>query len=1070
MVPSTSDGESAPADASPAVQSEASCLSGDDEHFGLRWSGADPDWAGGELPPGLNLGGVIIVRLLAEGGMGRVYEARQESPTRSVAVKVIRGGLASASLVRRFEYEAQVLARLRHPHIAQIHTFGIHADARGAVPFFVMELVENACTITEHVQRHAVSIRERVGLFRKICAAVAHGHRKGVIHRDLKPGNMLVDGAGEPKVIDFGVARSIDAEQSEASVLTRAGDVIGTLRYMSPEQFGVEEDDVDARTDVYALGLVLHELVCGTLPYDVSGKSVVEVARILSDSASVPTSAVESAARAGRIGGVDARALATITSKCLEKRPASRYSTAVELEAELERWLAGEPILARPPTSWETALRRAHRHRVATLAAAAVLLSLVAAVAGISSFYLRSERQRELADRARRTAELREAEAEQQAASARSQLYVSNVLLAAEARDRDNVDEARRLLEAARTLVGDAGTSRPIELDCVAATLDESLRVLGGSGGVVTSVAWARDGDRLATGSADGRIRVQPREALDEAARVLVLTGHTGPVWAITFSPDGAMIASGSADGQVRIWNASDGGLVSVLDAHKGGVYAASFSHDGRSLVTGSRDRTARIWDVATWEERQRFEGHTGTVYSACFSPDDASIATASLDRTARIWDVALATVRCTLAGHEGRVFSVAFAPDGKGIATASDDGSARFWDAADGSQQFEFRHPFRVNAVSFVGDGGRLATASGDGVLRVWSTSSGGEVARLRGHSAPLWSVANASGSGTLATGSGDGTARIWDVDFAVSPRMTCGDKVLAVDCSPDGRVVATGMADSVVRLWDAATLLPRGVLGGAVGRVSAVRFSADGRRLAGGCDDGGVRVWNAESLKQEAAVKPHERRIYSVDFSPDGRLMATAAEDRTARIWDLERALPVGPPLKHPRRTFCAAFSPDGMLLATACEDRVARIWRLADGTEHLRLSGHEGPVNWVAFSPDGRLVATASSDGAVRIWNMDDGTMARALTGPAHQIWKVAFSPDGRRIAAVSADGTARMWDVATGRATPALRGHNDQIWGVAFAPDGRSLFTGSWDGTARVWGVANAEIARRRAAKR
>ncbi|MCE9630778.1 MAG: protein kinase [Planctomycetia bacterium] len=1070
MHPSDRDGEAVFGVGGPAGPAEASGLSGGDEHFGLQWNRADGDVAGDEFPPGLNLGGVIIVRLLAEGGMGRVYEARQESPARSVAVKVIRGGLASASLVRRFEYEAQVLARLRHPHIAQIHTFGVHADARGAVPFFVMELVEGACTITEHVRKHSVSIRDRVALFRRICSAVAHGHRTGVIHRDLKPGNMLVDEAGEPKVIDFGVARSIDAERNEATAMTRVGDVVGTLRYMSPEQCGVEEGDVDARTDVYALGVVLYELVCGTLPYDVSGKSFVEVARILGDPASVPTDAVEAAARAGRVGGVDARALATLTGKCLEKQPADRYSTAIELEAELERWLAGEPVLARPPSSWETVTRFARRHRVATLAAAVVLVSLIAAVAGISFFYLRSERQRELADQARRTAELRESEAERQAAAARSQLFFSNVLLAAEARDRDNVGEARRLLDAARALVGDAGAAQQVEIDCAAASLDESLHVIDGHEEMVTSVAWPPDGSRVATGEAGGRICVQPPAGSTAAADLLVLEGHTGPVWSLNFSPDGALIASGAADGEVRIWDAVNGTLVRQLGAHQGGVYAASFSHDGRSLVTGARDRTARIWDVATWQVCGRLEGHQGTIYSACFSPDDTEVATASLDRTARIWDVARATARCTLAGHEGRVFSVAFAADGRTIATASDDGSARLWDAATGGERLEFRHPFRVNAVSFVGDGDRLATASGDGVLRVWSTSGGDEVARLRGHSAPLWSVACAPGSGTVATGSADGTARVWDVDFGISSRMTCGDKVLAVSCSPDGRLVATGLAGSTIRLWDAATLLPRGILDGAVGRVSAVRFTPDGRSLAGGCDDGGVRIWGVGSLEQEAAIKPHEKRIYSVDFSPDGRLVATAAEDRTARLWDLEESRPYAPPLKHSRRTFCAAFSPDGTLVATACEDRIARIWRVADGSERVRFSGHEGPVNWVAFSADGRLVATASSDGTVRIWNAADGTLTRVLTGPTHQVWKVAFSPDDRRIAAVSADGTARIWDVATGQATPALRGHGDQVWGFAFAPDGRSLFTGSWDGTARVWGVAVAEIARRRAVER
>ena len=1040
-------------------------LSGVDDRFGFV-GGREP-WGGDELPVGTDLGGVTIVRLLAEGGMGRVYEGRQDAPSRTVAVKVVRAGLASPSLARRFEYEAEVLARLRHPNIAQIYTFGIASSGHGAVPFFVMELVEAARSITTYVAEEHLSIREQVSLFRRVCAAVVHGHQKGVIHRDLKPGNILVDGMGDPKVIDFGVARSIDGERADATWMTRSGDVVGTLRYMSPEQLGIDGGDVDARTDVYSLGLVLHEILTGTLPYDIGGKSVGEAVRILGDQTSPSTTVLERTLRdSSRLSRTESRSLATIVATCLEKRPGDRYASAVELEAELGRWEAGDPILARPPTSLESVMRFTRRHRAASLAAAGVVASLVAAVTGISFFYLRAERERDLADRARLVAEQREGEAARQAASARSQLYISNILLAAEARDRDNVGEAARLLDAARSLVDDAGTAWPIELDCLAASLDESVHVWRGFTGNVTAVGWSPDGTRLATGATDGMVRlVQPSEgAADDA---VMLEGHGATVWAAAFSPNGAEVATASADGDVRIWGGADGRLKQVLEGHDGSVYAVAFSHDGRRLVTASRDRSVRIWDTTTWETQRVMEGHQGTVFGASFSPDDTVIATASADRTVRLWDAATGVERAVLAGHEGRVFGVAFAPKGGMIATAGDDGTARLWHA-DGRARATLAHPFRVNAVAFVGDGDRLATASGDGVLRVWSTDSAAEVSRLRGHTSSIWSVAVAPGTGRIVTGSADGSVRTWDADFDVAPILRGTGRMLSVAHAPDQTLIATAMADSVVLVWDATTLRRRGVLRKAVGRVNDVRFSPDSGTIAGACDDGSVQLWDAKTFERRRWIKPHERRTYSVAFSPDGRLVTTAAEDRTARIWNLAEDTAVGQPFKHPRRVFCAAFSPDGGWLATACEDRIARLWSVADGTEVRRFTAHEGAVNWIAFSADGELLATACSDGAVRLWSTATGDLVEAVTGPARQIWKVAFSPDARRVAAVSADGTAQMWDVATGRAAPLLRGHADQVWGVAFAPDGRSLVTGSWDGTARVWGVSVADIARRRAA--
>jgi len=1058
----------------PAVPSDGpsatdhSSLSRADEHFGFGTSTPSAARGGGVMAAGTTLDGVTIVRLIAEGGMGRVYEGRQAAPERAVAVKVLRGGFASASLVRRFEYEARVLARLRHPNIAQIFTFGTYDDGDGVVPFFVMELIDGGRPITRHALEAGLGVREIVAVFRRVCAAVAHGHQKGVIHRDLKPGNILVDAGGEPKVIDFGVARSIDPDHGDVTQMTRVGDVVGTLRYMSPEQLGVGDGDVDARSDVYALGLVLHEVLTGGLPYDLRGMSLVEAARMLDDPSPASMAAVERVARAAGCGALDSRSLATIIGTCLEKRPSDRYATAVEVEAELGRWLAGEAILARPPTPTESLVRFARRHRAATAAAVAILASLMAATSGISFFYVRAERDRQRADDARLVAVRREEEAEQQAAAARAQLYISNVLLSAAARDRDNVSEAKRLLADARGLIADAGTPNPIELNCLAASLDESVAAIGGHVGNVTAVGWSRNGSMLASGASDGAVRLGTRTGAAVAWNEVPIGGHDDAVWSVAFAPDGGLLATASGDGTVRIWDVERRACLKTLQADESASYAVAFSADGGLVATGGRDRVVRLWDPATWERKAELRGHESTVHALSFAAAGSALASASGDGTIRVWDVATGQETGCFTGHTGRVFGVAFSPDGRRVASVGEDATARIWDVEAAEPGPTMRHPFRCNGVAWLAGSRRLATASHDGILRVWDAAHGVEHGRFHGHTAAIWSLAAVAADGWVATGAGDGTVRVWDADARIAPVVRGDDKVLSVCYAPDGTTIATAMANSVVCLWDAATLEPRGVLRKAVGRVNDVRFSPDGETVAGCCDDGSVQVWDRGTRQRRDWFKPHERRVYALDFSPDGRLLATAAEDRSARISDLASGTRVGEPLKHGSRVFRATFSPDGGLLATACEDRTARLWRMADGSEVRRFTQHEGPVNWVAFSSDGTLLVTACSDGAVRVWNVADGGLVSVMTGPARQIWKAAFSPDGYRVAGVSADGTVQVWDVASSRAMPVLRGHGDQVWGVAFAPDGRAVVTGSWDGTARVWGVSVAEIARRRTA--
>jgi serine/threonine-protein kinase RIO1 len=389
-----------------AAHAPTSALSGEIRDRGIV--GAEPDASRPAVTPrqdslvGSRIGGVSIVRVIAEGGMGRVYEGRQDKPRRPVAVKIIKPGLVSPSLLKRFDYEAQVLGRLRHPGVAQIYTVGTHDVGGQPVPYFVMEYVPNAKTLTQYANDNRLSTHDRLELFRRVCEAVAHGHQKGVIHRDLKPGNILVDASGQPKVIDFGVARSTDSDMALTTMQTDIGALVGTLQYMSPEQFDADPSDLDVRLDVYALGVVLYELLTGKPPYDVRQRAIHEIARVVRERDPTPLSTLDKTLR---------RDVAIIAGKCLQKDRNRRYSSATELAGDVGRYLAGEPITAAPPGFFDAVTRVARRHKAAAAAVAGIALSLVAAVVGISAFAIRAERarddastQRDLADREREAA------------------------------------------------------------------------------------------------------------------------------------------------------------------------------------------------------------------------------------------------------------------------------------------------------------------------------------------------------------------------------------------------------------------------------------------------------------------------------------------------------------------------------------------------------------------------------------------------------------------------------------------------------------------------------------------
>ncbi len=399
----------------------------------------DP-FAGSSLV-GQRIGRYRVVRKLAEGGMGAVFVAEQDSPRRTVALKVLRPELTTPARLRRFEHEAQILGRLSHPCIAQIFEAGSAGEGDAARPFFVMELVEGA-PLNEYVERAGLDVRQRVALMQRVCDAVQHAHEKGVVHRDLKPANVLVTADGTPKVLDFGVARVTDSDFKTTTLMTDVGQLLGTVPYMSPEQVSGDPDELDTRTDVYSLGVVLYQVLTDAFPYDVADKLLHEAVHVIREVDPQPLSSVDRTLR----GDLD-----TIVAKALEKDKARRYASAAELGSDLQRYLRDEPIVARPPSALYQLGKFARRHKPFVAGAVAVLLALVVGAIVSATQAVRASRAERLA-----LARLGEAQAARQEEAHQRELAVASAARAEAEAARAEAEAERSAREArkARAVTG----------------------------------------------------------------------------------------------------------------------------------------------------------------------------------------------------------------------------------------------------------------------------------------------------------------------------------------------------------------------------------------------------------------------------------------------------------------------------------------------------------------------------------------------------------------------------------------------------------------------------------------
>jgi len=1047
-------------------------------------------------------GAYEIVRLLGRGGMGTVYLATHVELGRLAAVKILHGAgsmnASSGALAERFRTEVRSAAALGHPQIVQLYELGETPDGR---LFAAFEYVEGG-SLAASLGGRPRPAREAAELIRSLAAALDRAHKAGIVHCDLTPANILLARDGTPKIADFGLARlpksaaALD-EQLARATAAGAGDeryesenidapdyaalssvaLAGTPGYLAPERI----DDPSAATpaaDIYGLGATFYELLTGRPPH--VGATPLDTLRQARDYD--PPSPRELVPNLPRD-------CATICLKCLERDPQRRYRDAAALAEDLRRFLAGEPIAARPVGSVERAWKWSGRHRGWAAALLATTLALIMLAVGVAQYNAVLRRA------------LRDKEEKEQRIEAQTKELAEHV----ESLNRNvytmQLNQAEALVDRAPhqslALLRDETRCPPALRDFAWGMLlrraSQERRTLLGHAAPVWCIAERGDG-MLVTAALDDTVRVWKSAEEQAAAGATVSSvATTFPVTTagatlMTLSPDGARLAAAYDDHSIRTWNLAAGSAPRDLRGHEEAVVALVYFSGGRWLASAGDDGIIRIWDPAGSAISEWRVAEAGEVLSLAVSPDDKTMAVGLVDGRVLLVDsisgpIALngdAELQPTLAGKLDGVAHLLYSTDGKQlVAVGVSSNKIELWNVAERKLTRTIDLGGSVaRSATLSRDGRYLAYATSEQTLVVVDLTTGNTTAEYRGHTERIGALRFTADGKAVVSASDDRTVKLWDVPGERVPRLVAGDalKNLSVAFSNDGRTTAIAGFEGpiqIVRADDEVAGRKPMVLTGHAAAVRALKFLPEDKQLVSCGEDNTVRLWdlktgtNIRTWQQPAwvmdiAIESDRDSSYCYAACADGHvrsffLTASPKDDDVAAKKSSRK------PVDFAAHEASINAIAKGFVTATASRDGTVKLWRY-DGHPIETLKGHEQNVISLAFSPDGKTLASGDDSGCVILWSIDvtskeigkfelqigyRTSLLHTLRGHSKGVYDLAFSPDGRILASASGGnwvqvgGEVKLWDVASGQVHATLDGYSAPL---AFRGDGLMLAVG------------------------
>ena len=962
------------------------------------------------------ISGYDLIEEIGRGGMGVVYKARQTTLNRIVAIKmIIAGPFASPEHFTRFRNEAESVARLQHPHIVQI----FEVDEQDGLPYISLEYVAGK-TLDAKISGSPLPAGESARLVETLARTVQSAHEQGVVHRDLKPANILISVDGQPKITDFGLAKS-----THTLDVTKTSAVLGTPAYMAPEQIRGGMTHSDPCVDVYALGVILYEALTGRPPFQDS--TAAETLKQVVDQDPVCPRALNQSV---------SRDLEVICMKCLAKQTGDRYGSAGELGDDLGRWLRREPIRARPVGPLRRFARWCQRRPAIAALSAVLAVTLVSSISVLSLLWSREAT-------ARRTTNRALSELQREAASDRMHLAYDQWAAA-------DIVQAERLLESIP-----AGLRR-WEWHYMKSHLDVSRCSWIAHRGAAPLVAWHPTNEVIATAGEDGTVCTWKH---DTAQLVRALDVVDGQVTRLAFSPDGDQLAFADHDG-ITLCEFSSGVVQKRLkhdlsdpETNSEEIVWFEFCEHETQLMSATSGGTVATWDTTTGEIINRLNISGELVSMALIDKKDMLLCAADKHfelrdlhgkpaGSGKRWPVS-SGIRCVTTNRQGTRAAVGGALSEICLFVVGDS-LRRIPLATDD-------HVLPVRTLAFSPNGRVLASGSEDYAVKLWAVTRRFDVlSTLRGHPAAINSVAFSRDGKSLASVSEDGIVKIWDAERRMARRLQKNEENLSgLSISCDGQMMATIGRAPYVSVWDTQRERPSHSFQIPVaGRCIA--FSHNRRWIAAGLQNASIHVWDLTRRKRHAVLTGHAGSVTAIAFHPKHDLLATCGGEEAIRIWDVSAKRIVRRIGKTHVKTTRVAFSPDGSRLALVDRD-YAQIWDTTDWSLLHTLRDHRNKLTGLEFSPDGRQLATCSRDGTAILWSVKSGEAVHTLRVGTHYLPAIAFSHDGERLIAAETKGPISLWSCETGTQVLKLYDGQPSPSRIVTHPDGRRIFVSYFDGS-------------------